>query len=81
MDRARKEGLKEITLFTAIPQKVEGMIWCKAFGDIGEKGECGRQCDLYEPKNGKSGMCKNQGKFYEPNKEVTFKVISAKVHY
>jgi hypothetical protein len=74
LEQAKEEGLTEIELFTAIPQKVEGIIWCKAADDFGEKGECGKICYFYNPRNGKSGMCKEQGRFYEPDKKVKFQV-------
>jgi hypothetical protein len=74
IEQAQEDGLTEIELFTAVPEKIDGMIWCKAVDDCGEKGECGKQCEFYEPRNGKSGMCKNQGRFYEPDKKIKFPV-------
>jgi hypothetical protein len=74
MDDAREEGLTEITLFEAKRQKLHDFIYCHAVDECGEKGECGKCCGDYQPRNGKSGMCKNQGLLYEPSKEVKFKV-------
>jgi hypothetical protein len=62
--------LEELKLFEAKTQKVDGFMWCRAIDDVGETGECGKQCEHYEPKNGKSGMCRNQGKLYEATNKV-----------
>ena len=42
--------------------------FCKAYGEPYEKEEdsCGKSCLEYVPRNGKSGMCKNQGRCYMP---------------
>jgi len=53
---AKDEGLEEIELFEAVPDKLDGFFWCKAVSETTEDGFCGKQCDDYEPKNGKSGM-------------------------
>jgi hypothetical protein len=74
LEQAKEAGLTEIELLTAIPQKVEGMIWCRAVDGCGEKGECGKQCDSYKPRNGKSGICREQGRLYEPDKKLKFQV-------
>ena len=74
MEQARADGLTEIELFTAIPEKVKGIIWCKAVDECGEGGCCGKQCEHYDPRNGKSGICKHQGKLYTPDEKVKFLV-------
>ena len=71
---AKDEGLKEVELFEAIPEKVSGMFWCRAVSESTEEGYCGKQCDEYSPKNGKSGMCRFKGYFYQKGKKVIFKV-------
>ena len=76
MEQARDDGLTEIELFTAIHVKVEGIIWCEAFDKCGDNGCCGRQCEDYKPRNGKSGICKHQGKLYVPDEKVKFLVKS-----
>jgi hypothetical protein len=75
LERARDEGLSEVTLFTAEKEKIEGVFYCHAVGECGEEGTCGKQCDDYAPKNGKSGMCKHKGMTYAPAEEVTFKIL------
>ena len=57
----------ERVLFLARPVKIEGLLWCNWYGDSMEKGDCGRHCKHYDPRNGKSGACKLLGRFYEPD--------------
>lgn len=75
-DQMRDEGLTEMTVLEAIPMKSSeiGYMWCKKSQSAGVKGECGRECLDYEPRNGKSGMCKNQGRFFMHGDEVTLKL-------
>lgn len=72
---AKDKGLTEIKLFEAVPEKIDGMFWCRAVNECGEEGYCGSQCAEYEPKNGKSGMCKYKcSTFHNHGKKVVFKV-------
>ena len=64
---------RPFTVFNAIPEKVNGVFFCKAVLLPSEDGQCGKDCADYSPKNGKSGMCKHKGRLFEPGKEVTFK--------
>ncbi len=75
LEIAKDEELNEIELFEAEKEIVEGMFFCKAVEEQTEEGYCGKKCDEYSPKNGKTGMCKfKQKHFYSPSKKVTFKV-------
>lgn len=74
IEDAKEEGLTEIDLYIAVPQNVPDFIFCHAVDECGEKGECGRCCADYQPRNGKSGICKHQGKLYEPSEKVTIPV-------
>lgn len=58
--------------FLAKPEKVSGFFWCSSFGEITEKGECGKQCEFYEPCNGTTGRCKH----FSYARENTKKYIS-----
>ncbi len=72
---AKDEGLTEIELFEAIPETVGGMFWCRAVQECTEEGYCGKECEEYEPKNGKSGMCRHKSKtFYGRGQKVAFRV-------
>lgn len=54
--------------------------YCHEFGDFGEVGEsCGKICDKYSPRNGKSGCCKHRGFCYIPGKEFIL-TIDGKLH-
>jgi hypothetical protein len=72
----KDEGLTEVTVLKAVPDGYTecGYIWCKKIGATGEKGECGRSCEYYAPRNGESGMCRHQGRFYEHGEEIILKL-------
>ena len=76
---AKDEGLSEVELWEAKRQKIDGIFWCQAVDEACETMDtkCGNDCPDYSPKNGKSGMCRFKGMFYEPTgeKEI-FKVKS-----
>jgi len=41
--------------------------YCRAHGEPYEKEDsCGKVCSEYEPRNGRSGMCKHQGRCFVP---------------
>lgn len=75
MDMAKYEGLSEIELYEAIPDKTSGMFFCRYFNAVGENGSCGKECMRYEPRNGKSGMCRHRSnKMFTYGDVVKFKV-------
>lgn len=75
IEDAESEGLETIELFEAVPEKVAGFFWCRAVGEVSEEGTCGKLCDDYEPKNGKSGMCRHKyNTLYTTGAKVTFEV-------
>jgi len=41
------------------------MFYCTLVYEVGEKGSCGKSCEGYEPRNGKSGICKHNFPVYE----------------
>jgi hypothetical protein len=65
------EEVKEVKLHPAIPEKIGDVFWCReyeAFYDIEDK-PCGKWCDGYKPRNGKSGCCVNLSHIsYSPDK-------------
>lgn len=71
---AKDQGLDEIELFEAVTEKIDGFFWCNKYLSVGEKGNCGKICAEYDPRNGKSGICKHNSIFHEPNLKVKFKV-------
>lgn len=60
LEKMKERGLKELELTEAIIDIGGEFFFCKAIGEVGEKSEggCGKECKLYEPRNGKSGICK-----------------------
>jgi len=72
---AKIEGLSEITLIEAIPDKDnKDFIWCTHFAECGERSFCKKSvCDSYSSKSGR-GKCKHRGNLYEHGEEVKFNV-------
>lgn len=60
--------LSEMTIYPAKMVKGELVAWCTKFDDAIEtqRGDCGKFCDLYKPRNGKNGRCKYSYNCYEP---------------
>ena len=66
----------EITLYEAIPDKIPGCFWCKVQYFCGDdsRDTCGKQCNDYKPRNGKSGCCKHYATtLYIHGEKVTLK--------
>ena len=59
-----EEGLTEMKVFEAKRETATGLFFCKHFGEIGERGNC-QGCEAYQPRNGKSGICRHWGYTYE----------------
>ena len=70
----KETGEKEMNVFVAKPLTDDQYFFCKAVGECGERGHCGKECDDYEPRNGKSGCCKHFGKLYEAMEKTVIKV-------
>jgi hypothetical protein len=71
LENMKDEGIKELQVFEAKPFWDEQYFFCRAVNECGEKGNCGKECEDYEPCNGKNGRCRHMGKFYEPGNAVT----------
>ncbi len=58
----------------AIPDKSKDYFYCKAKGEcyttIMDNGlrSCGKECDEYEPRNGKNGVCRYRTHTYKDSK-------------
>lgn len=77
LDKMREEGLTEIDVFEAERETGTDYFWCREHGTAFEKGHdtCGvNNCESYEPRNGKSGICKHNSYCYTPVKKVTLKL-------
>lgn len=75
---AKDEGLTEIEVFEAEPDHSKDHFWCQAIDEACEKedGTCGMDCEDYEPRNGKSGICKYKSHCFTPGKKVILKPIN-----
>lgn len=49
-------NIESIEVFTAIPEKMEGVFWCSAMDLLGEIGACETTCDSFDL--GNDGNCK-----------------------
>jgi len=60
IDQMKFEVITEMEVNEAIPDKLNGIFWCKheAFCGDDSSETCGKQCTSYKPINGKNGCCK-----------------------
>lgn len=67
-----------MTLLEAEREYGTGFFTCQHFGQVGESKEsCGKLCEGYAPRNGKSGICKHHGPVYTAsNKILTLSKVS-----
>ena len=66
IDYMKENEIKEMKVFEAKPEHGTGMFFCKEYSEVGEvNGTCGKMCDKYMPRNGKSGICKYHGFVFE----------------
>ncbi len=72
-----EEGKQEIEVMEAVRAiGVPDFMYCKEYVGVFEKGECGKVCPAYLPRNGKSGCCKHVGKLYEHGEKITLKQVT-----
>jgi hypothetical protein len=72
-----ENDIKEMNVFLAKRIFDNGYFFCKFFDCFGEKsgGGCGKMCEGYKPRNGKSGICQYNGYVYEQSGEfITLKL-------
>lgn len=80
----KEEGIPELTIVRAKPDFGSGYFWCKAVDAVGEvsEGGCGKMCEHYKPRNGKSGRCKHSGYVYDQTDEMrVLKIKDWKMRY
>ena len=62
IEEMKDRDLKELEVCEAVRELKSDYFYCKGIGEVCVKppeGEpCGKSCDLYDPRNGKSGLCK-----------------------
>ncbi len=74
VENAKEDGIEELELWEAEPERFESIFWCKAVLAVTEEGHCGKECEDYTPKNGRSGMCIHKGNFYTHGEKVKIKI-------
>lgn len=71
-----EQGIERVEAFEAKMEVGGDGFWCNEFQEVGMNGEytCGKICDKYAPRNGKSGRCRHHRNCYEmTDKKVTIK--------
>lgn len=73
MEEFQDKNLLEIRLYEAVPDKDKSYFFCRAVGEVCSIDSysfgCGKNCDDYCPRNGKSGICKHKTFCRQPNRE------------
>ncbi len=69
-------NITELEVYEAEKYSADYEAWCKVVELPTEIGECGKKCEDYKPRNGKSGCCVHYSKgFYEcSDKKVKIKL-------
>lgn len=76
LDYMKENFLTEMKVYLAIPEVSSDYFYCKHFQVCGERGDCGKSCEAYTPRNGKSGVCKHFAFTYEiSTKEYLITII------
>jgi len=61
----KENNIQEMDVYLAKSEVRSDQFFCKHFLQSGERGECGKECQSYSPRNGVSGICKHFGYTYE----------------
>ena len=61
--------IKEMDVYLAERETQSDYLFCHHFQESGERGECGKHCEAYKPRNGKNGVCKHFGYTYEQTEQ------------
>jgi hypothetical protein len=73
-DIMRDDGVTEKEVFEAQRETKSDFFWCREFGVACEKNNdtCGvNNCESYDPRNGKNGICEHNVYCYTPEKMIT----------
>jgi len=77
IDEMEEEGITELDVFRAVVERGTGYFFCTIIDecmDSSDKPCSKRSCSYYQPRNGKSGICKNYGYVYEYGKKETIRI-------
>ena len=71
-----QEQIESFDLYEAENIQIDGAFFCNCFELAGNKGICGKECYMYNPRNGKSGCCKHYTNniFERTDKKITIKL-------
>ena len=74
----KENGLESIILIEAKRDLGTGVFYCKEHSEVGHVGDsgCGKDCECYDPRNGKSGRCTSSGDVYYPTDQE--RILNAK---
>jgi len=75
VERMKELNIKELRLYEAKIERDTGYFYCREYGQADEVGNCGKACEKYKPRNGKSGICSHHGPVYE----MTDKILTIKL--
>jgi hypothetical protein len=68
-------NLDKLEVFRAVKDPCKDYFFCQKYGELGDTGNCGKECKNYEPRNGKSGCCKHHTHCNEQGEKVTLEMI------
>lgn len=66
-------NLTELEVYNAKIEKIDDYFFCKGYGEVTEKGNCGKGCKFYNPKNQKNGCCKHYDNLYTATDKILIK--------
>jgi len=70
IDEMKDNGITLIEIIKAEKVWMDEAFYCKHFGEVSERGVCGKGCKSYQPKNKISGCCNHLGQLYEHGKKI-----------
>ena len=70
----KENDMKEAKVAVGKIERGTEFFFCKAKEEIGLSGCCGKECDSYKPRNGKSGICRHYGYVYKSAKDYVLNV-------
>ncbi len=73
-DFMRFNKMTELEVFQAKRDVGSDFFFCKDVWEVGEKGECGKGCASYSPRNGKNGICRHNSTVYEIGNKINIKL-------
>jgi hypothetical protein len=67
LEEMEEQEVDSVVITEAVRNTGEGFFYCKKYNEVGMTGDfgCGKLCEFYKPRNGKSGICKHWGYTYE----------------